>query len=269
MHDIREWANDFLVTRLGPTLLKLGCADRHWESITKWFRNHAPAWQASSQTEFDAVATTRLTAEVRRRVASDVGTNFDSLTKALRAGLRKTVPAKLRHKKIIESVPTQHIGRANEDDYVRRHVEKSGVDEDAQQDAFVRLLETGSSDSKSAHIAGMSSGRDASRSALKYVPVSQMELAKDEEGESLPPWERSIDRESRDFDEAVWKLLRGVFDDNRKALLLKFWDENSDDMVFLFSYLARKGYRKRPTSQKERDRAAGIIKRLRRLDKSD
>ena len=272
--NLRSWASSFLIEKLGPTLLKLSCADSLWPQLTLWFKHTAPTWQASSQSEFDSIAGTRLTAEVRRRVSASVEKNFGALLKAAESGVRKTVPYRLRSRKIEETISTRHIGCPDEDEHVFRHVEKSGVDEDARQDAMLHLLERGLSNvqvpEQQAATAGMSAGRDSTRDNLKYAPESQFDPKTDDEGEVIPPWERSIDRESRDFDEAVWKLLGTATDDNRKALLLRFWDDNPDDMAFLISYLARKGYRRIPASQKDRDRAAGIIKRLRRLeDRSD
>jgi len=267
-HDIRSWSSDYLLRHLGPQLLRLHVTSG-WDSCIRWFKRESPRWVASSQSEFDAIASVKVEHEARRLNSIPVKHNLDSLLKAVNGGVRQTVPAKLRHKKIEETISTQHIGKPDEEDHVFRHVEKSGVDEDAQQDAFVRLLESGQADGRSAHVFGMSAGRDATRDNLKYVPESQTERPQDEAGEFLPPWEQSIDRESRDFDDAVWKLLGEATDIRRKELLLAFWDKNEADMAFLISYLARKGYRKRPASQKDRDRAAGIIKRLRRLESHD
>lgn len=270
-HDqIREWSNDFLLGKLGPTLLKLACADSLWSALTLWFKHTAPTWAASSQSEFDSIASTRLTAEVRRRVAASVERNFGELLKAAESGVRKTVPYKLRSRKIEESLASKYVGAKDEDDHVFRHVEKSGVDEDARQDAWVRLLERGSSNvqapGQQAAIAGMSSGRDATRSNLKYAPESQLNPNVDEDGTVFSPLESSVAHQNPDFEEAVWRLLNASTDANRKKLILDFWDANPGDMAFLLSYLARKGFRKRPASQKERNRANQLIARLRRLE---
>lgn len=270
-NDIRSWANDYFIEKLGPTLLKLACADSLWSQLTLWFKHTAPTWAASSQAEFDSIASTRLTAEVRRRVAASVEKNFGTLLKAAESGVRKTVPYQLRSRKIEESISTRHIGKPDEDDHVFRHVEKSGVDEDARQDAWVRLLERGLSNvqapAQQAAIAGMSSGRDATRDNLKYAPESQLQPNVDEDGTVFSPLESSeAARRTNDFDECVWRLLGAATDDNRKELILRFWDEHPSDFEFLLSYLARKGFRKRPASQKERNRANQLIARLRRLE---
>jgi hypothetical protein len=244
-NDIRSWSSDYLVSHLGPLLTRLECPLRHWDTVVIWFRRSSENWRASSQQEFIDTATVRVEQEVRRIVSGEIKTNFDELTKAITIGVNCRIPHRMKSR-------------------------QPDIAEDARQEAVVTLLEKGLADGRSANVAGQSAARDAARRNLKLFPVSQMQLAEDEDGQSIPPWERSIDRESRDFDEAVWRLLGEATDIRRKEVLLSFADENPSDFEFLISYLARKGYRKRPTTQRDRDRASGIIKRLRRREaKSD
>jgi hypothetical protein len=181
--------------------------------------------------------------------------SVENLRPAIRAGMKVSIPAKLRSRQIVET------------DTGRRHITETQIPDDAEQDAWVRLLESGATDGRSAYIAGMSAGRDATRANKKYLPVSQMDLPDDTDaGVPVEPWESPADRVSNDFDRIVWRLIREVEDDNRKRVLLDFWDTSPGDVAFLFGYIARLRHRKRPASQRERDRAAGIIKKLRRME---
>jgi hypothetical protein len=92
-----------------------------------------------------------------------------------------------------------------------------------------------------------------------------MQLPEGEDGQSISPWERSIDSESQDFDEAIWRLLREATDVRRKEVLLKFADERPNDFEFLLGYIARN--RRGRFSRQEQNRARDIIARLRRHER--
>jgi hypothetical protein len=191
--------------------------------------------------------------ELRAVIESWRAGSVEHLRPVIRRGMNRTIPANLRSRQIVETETGQHVTETQ-------------ISDDAEQDAWVRLLEAGLASERDAYLAGMSAGRDATRANLKYLPVSQMGLPEDETGVEVEPWESQADRVSNDFGKVVWRLIREVEDDNRKQVLLRFWDESPEDIAFLFSYLARRRNRRHPASQKERDRAANIIKKLRRME---
>lgn len=241
---MNDHVNDFGLFRLHKTLVDLGCDSTTQTRLISWFWRNAPLWNADDQSEFDAKAKENLTVEYLRP--------------AIRGGLRVSIPANLRSRQIVET------------DTGKQQIAETQISDDAEQNAWVRLLEGGDTDSKSAYFAGMSAGRDATRDSTKYLPVSQMESPADDTGIYIQPWESSADTVSHDFDRQVWRLIREVEDDNRKKVLLDYWDKSPEDIEFLFSYLARSRHRRRgrPASQRERDRAANIIKKLRRMERN-
>jgi hypothetical protein len=243
-----DFANDFGLFRLHSVLQTLGCDSATQNRLIDWYWRNA-TWDAESQGEFDTVA--RIHLADAARLESVVA----ELRPAIRGGSKVSIPAKLRSDKFL-----------GYDRQGREKFSTTGLKDDAEQDAWVRVLEAGKSDGRSAYIAGMSAGRDAFRDNAKHVPVSQMVLPEDETEAPIEPWEQSIDILSNDFDRQVWRLLREVEDDNRRKALLDFWDESPEDVQFLFSYLARRRHRKRPAPQPERDRATNILKKLRQME---
>jgi hypothetical protein len=66
--ELSPFASDFMLCRLYPVLVELGCDSSERDRLIKWFHKSA-SWDASDQEEFDAFAK----AELRAKLRSDQG----------------------------------------------------------------------------------------------------------------------------------------------------------------------------------------------------
>jgi hypothetical protein len=83
-HDkLSDFASEFLICKLVPTLTRLGCGDSMQSKAISWFHTNAKFWSATSGPEFDSIAETRLTEFVT--------------TLAIKQGTQKSLSAGRRH----------------------------------------------------------------------------------------------------------------------------------------------------------------------------
>ena len=238
-----------------------------------------------------------ITAKVANRTASFEETQIrlrnsrlsedevEKITRAIRQGTRKSIPASMRRKdKVWDKL------------FQKEFEHSTGKSEDAISDAWVKLLGEKTFDGRSANLAGRSAGRDAGRIDQQYLITSQSDLpaVAPEQGEQnleevILPWDDEIrkrrvsnGKETPEY-ETINVLLADEQDRHRRRILLQFKRERPEDFEFIIAYVARVGYEVRfrygtikaianhdsssPITSDERKRAFSIISRLRRLEK--
>ncbi len=240
------WVSDFGVFHLHQTLTELGVDNSTQSTLIAWYWQQSSAWahDCSSQLEFAAVAKTNLAAKA---TSLAVEGRHSELRRAIRRGLRTSVTGKLSHP----------------DTQIR---------DDAEQDAWLRLLASADADGRDANVAGRSAGRDESRRRLREVPVSQLDLpdqdpddpAPEDERDKQMPWDR-VDRSDyyrNDFGDDVRRLLRDVRVSQQEKVVKQWADENPEDFRFIVNYFANS--RRGRFSKRDQNRARDIYAKLRR-----
>jgi hypothetical protein len=246
-----EFASEFGIHKLAAILKELGCSEADQTRLFDWYWKHAKNWNASSQSEFNDLANANLTVEYLRP--------------AIRGGTKKSIPAKMRSRRVVETATGQHIAETQ-------------IPDDAEQDAWLHLLEAGTMDPKSAYTAGITAGHEGVRSVTRELPMSQRKRtdADSETSESLEgvaPWDQDK------FDSEITRYLHNKQEDRRKDILRQFREEHSDDYEFIVNYVDRQTkvrfrrgrivpvmMRGARISQADRNRARTIIDKLRRMD---
>lgn len=240
-----EYANDFGVFRLHPTLVDLGCDAPTTSKLIDWFWQNANRWarECASQLEFDATARTCLAAEAAR----PTGRDLDTLLKAASIGVNARVPDRMR-------------------------IRQRDVAEDSRQDAAVKLLEDGVTDERSANVAGQTAARRNARQRLREVPVSQLDLpeadpddtAAPDERDKIAPWDRvdTSDYYRDNLSEDITRLLQHLRLGNQEAVIKAWADECPEDFEFIVNYFAQT--RRGRFSKKDQNRAQAIYRKLRR-----
>lgn len=273
-----DFASDFGLFRLHQTLTELNCDGSTQSRLISWYWRASKSWTADSQAEFDTIAKSELRSAVERldRNAEIVRHH----TPAVKAGLKRSVPARLRSDKFL-----------GYDTNGRERKSTTGIADDATQDAWTRLFNAEHVDARTANNAGRSAGRDEVRKRLREVPVSQLNLpdadsedpAPLDERDSLLPWDKvdQSDKSRSNLDEQVWAFLRDGQDDLRRSILVQFRQEHPDDYDFIVRYVSRLGVdvvfrwgmicplskRGAKFTQQERNRAKAILDRLRRTER--
>jgi hypothetical protein len=212
----------------------------------------------------------------------------ESTSRAIKSGTYRSVPAKLRR-----------VNWEWDSLFQKDMPQSTQIQDDACQEAWVKLLQSSTFNGKSANIAGRNAGNaqvkgvgyDAMKGVLKYVPISQMETdatgsessPEDEQCDPTPHWDKpsdGTDGQTTPERERIRRLLADQQDEHRRQILRQFQDERPDDFAFIKSYVSRIGTDVRfrrgsivPISKRgagftpaERKRAFQIISRLRRLE---
>lgn len=251
---MNDFANDFGLFRLNQTLVNMGCDSPTQSRLIGWYWEHAKNWNASSQKEFDDLARANLTSEYLRP--------------AIRGGLKRSIPANMRSRRIVETSTSQHISETQ-------------IQNDAEQDAWVRLLEAGTMDPKSAYTAAITAGHEGVRSVTRELPMSQLNLHESDDPDD-PEDTQELDGpapwDGDKFDSAITRILCEMQEDRRKDLLRQFREEHPEDYEFIVNYVDRTKVKFRKgrivpvmtrgarISQADRNRAKDILAKLRRGD---
>jgi hypothetical protein len=181
-----EYSTDFGLFRLNQTLLELAVDTPTQSNLIDWYWQNADQWAQScaSQLEFDAVAKTHLAAKAQSLAVEGC---HSELRRAIRRGLSTSINGRLRHR----------------DTQIR---------DDAEQDAWLRLLRSATVDGRDANIAGRSAGRDFARKTLREVPASQLDLPDQDPDDSAPEDERDKRLPWEDF-----KFIVNYFANSRRG----------------------------------------------------
>jgi hypothetical protein len=190
------------------------------------------------------------------------------MDRAIDIGIRKILPAKLRHKKYLG---TYYLGKdsvTEEKMYEDRYAETQ-IPDDIRSKVWTKLLEPecglykdGKPNTKDAYNWARRLSTDWLREELPTLPVSQMDLPKpdpdsDDGQDSVEPWDRVDLSKPAQFEESVFRIVRASEDKERAAALAALKDKSPDDHKFIVEYVEGTRVNK-PYSLLDRQRALNI-----------